>query len=147
MAGIVVAAIEEHFAGLSDPRRREPTYPLLDMVVMTHCAVICGADDFVAIAKFARSKQEWFAKCLDLSQGIPSHDRFNAVIGMLKPAEFEKCLLRGFFRHFRGSALQKPGILSSGSANGPPLFTSPSPQGDCATLGILVEVGRATCEV
>ena len=72
MAGIVVAAIEEHFAGLSDPRRREPTYPLLDMVVMTHCAVICGADDFVAIAKFARSKQEWFAKFLDLSQGIPS---------------------------------------------------------------------------
>lgn len=25
--------------------------------------------------------------------GIPSHDRFNAIIGALKPSEFEKCLL------------------------------------------------------
>ncbi|MGE3998935.1 MAG: transposase family protein, partial [Planctomycetaceae bacterium] len=42
------AAIETHFRELTDPRRREPTYPLLNMVVMTLCAVICGADDFVA---------------------------------------------------------------------------------------------------
>ena len=30
---------------------------------------------------------------LDLSAGIPSHDRFNALLGTIKPAEFEKCLL------------------------------------------------------
>jgi len=93
MTEMSVASIREHFAELTDPRRREPTYPLMDLVVMTVCAVICGADDFVAIAKFARSKQEWFGQFPDLSNGIPSHDRFNAVIGMLKPAEFEKCLL------------------------------------------------------
>jgi len=28
-----------------------------------------------------------------LSSGIPSHDRFNAILAALKPAEFEKCLL------------------------------------------------------
>lgn len=65
----------------------------MDMVVMALCAVICGADDFVAIAKFARTKKEWFSRFLDLPNGIPSHDRFNAVIGALRPAEFEKCLL------------------------------------------------------
>jgi predicted transposase YbfD/YdcC len=93
MNGTAAAAIQEHFGELTDPRRGEPTYPLMDMVVMTLCAVICGADDFVAIAKFARTKKEWFGQFLDLSNGVPSHDRFNAVIGMLKPAEFEKCLL------------------------------------------------------
>jgi hypothetical protein len=93
MNGTVAATIQEHFGELTDPRRREPMSPLLDMVVMTLCAVICGADDFVAIAKFARSKEDWFKQFLDLSNGIPSHDRFNAVIGMLKPVEFEKCLL------------------------------------------------------
>ncbi len=93
MTGTAAAAIREHFGELTDPRRWEPTYPLMDMVVMTLCAVICGADDFVAIAKFARSKQEWFGKFLDLSNGIPSHDCFNVVIGMLKPVELEKCLL------------------------------------------------------
>jgi len=30
---------------------------------------------------------------LDLTNGTPSHDRFNAVFAALKPEEFEKCLL------------------------------------------------------
>ncbi len=55
--------------------------------------MICGADDFVAIAEFGRQKKEWFAKFLDLRAGIPSHDRFNAILAAIKPAEFEKCLL------------------------------------------------------
>ncbi|MEQ9586434.1 MAG: ISAs1 family transposase, partial [Parvibaculaceae bacterium] len=46
-----------------------------------------------AIAKFGRSKQDWLAKYLDLSAGIPSHDRFNAILALIRPAEFEKCLL------------------------------------------------------
>jgi len=56
-------------------------------------AVICGADDFVSIAEFGRKKQKWLAGFLDLGAGIPSHDRFNAILGALQPAEFEKCLL------------------------------------------------------
>jgi predicted transposase YbfD/YdcC len=55
--------------------------------------VICGADDFVAIAEFGRSKRKFLEKFLDLSAGIPSHDRFNAIFRAIKPAEFEKCLL------------------------------------------------------
>lgn len=95
MASMAQAAadIQTHFGDLTDPRRREPTYPLLGMVVMSLCAVICGADDFVAIAKWARTKQDWLSRFLDLSAGIPSHDRFNAVLGALRPGEFEKCLL------------------------------------------------------
>ena len=63
------------------------------MVVIAVCAVICGADDFVAIAKFGTTKREWLARFLDLETGIPSHDRFNAIFAAIKPAEFEKCLL------------------------------------------------------
>lgn len=87
------AAIREHFTELTDPRRREPTYALLDMIVMAVCAVICGADDFVAIARYVRTKKDWFSQFLDLSNGVPSHDRFNAVFGALRPAEFERCLV------------------------------------------------------
>lgn len=85
--------IQDHFAELTDPRRREVTYPLINVVVIAVCAVICGADDFVAIAKFGRTKRDWLARFLDLSSGIPSHDRFNAILAAIKPAEFEKCLL------------------------------------------------------
>ena len=87
------AKIEHHFASLTDPRRRRVTYPLINIVVIAVCAVICGADDFVAIADYGRKKRKWFARFLDLKEGIPSHDRFNAVLAAIKPAEFEQCLL------------------------------------------------------
>ena len=76
------ARIQDHFAELTDPRCREVTYPLINIVVIAGCAVICGADDFVAIAKFGRTKRQWLAKFLDLSNGIPSHDRFNAILAV-----------------------------------------------------------------
>ncbi len=85
--------IQDHFAELTDPRCREVIYPLINIVVIAVCAVICGADDFVAIAKFGRTKQQWLARFLDLTNGIPSHDRFNAILAGIKPTEFEKCLL------------------------------------------------------
>jgi predicted transposase YbfD/YdcC len=88
-----IARIEEHFADLPDPRRREGVYPLVNIVVMAVCAVISGADDFVAIARWARMKRAWLAQFLDVSAGIPSHDRFNAVLQAIKPAAFEQCLL------------------------------------------------------
>ena len=87
------ARMQDHFAELTDPRRREVTYPLINVVVIAVCAVIGGADDFVSIADFGRMKRDWFARFLDLKNGIPSHDRFNAIFAALKPAEFEKCLL------------------------------------------------------
>lgn len=87
------ASLQKHFLELTDPRRSKPTYPLLNVVIIALCAVICGADDFVAIAAWGRMKKDWLAQFLDLSAGIPSHDRFNAILAALRPSEFEKCLL------------------------------------------------------
>src|SRR5690606_12251090 len=66
---------------------------LINVVVIALCAVISGADDFVAIADWAKLKKDWFAKFLDMSAGVPSHNRFNAILGAIKPSEFEKSLL------------------------------------------------------
>lgn len=93
MPRLMTARMEEHFADLPDPRRREGVYPLVNIVVIAVCAVLSGADDFVAITEWANVKKAWLARFLDLSAGIPSHDRFNAIFKALKPAEFEKCLL------------------------------------------------------
>ena len=89
----VTAKLQAHFASLTDPRRRKITHPLINFIVIAICAVICGADDFVAIADFGRKKRKWFRRILDLQNGIPSHDRLNAIFAMLSPAEFERCLL------------------------------------------------------
>ncbi len=77
---------------LDAPRRREGLDPLINVVTIAVCAVVCGADDFVALAAWGHTKQPWLAKFLDVSRGIPSHDRFNAIFAAIKPAEFEKCL-------------------------------------------------------
>lgn len=87
------ARIQDHFANLTDPRRRKVLYPLINVVTIAVCAVLCGADDFVSIAEFGRKKRKWLSQFLDLTSGIPSHDRFNAILGAIKPAEFEACLL------------------------------------------------------
>ncbi len=93
MASDFSARIDQHFAGLTDPRRGRVTYPLLNVVTIALCATIAGADDFVAIADWARRKRDWLGKFLDLSSGIPSHDRFNAIFRALKPEPFERCLV------------------------------------------------------
>ena len=93
MSDKLSAQIKDHFASLTDPRRRKVTYPLINIVTIALCAVIAGADDFVTIAAWGRQKRAWLARFLDMRSGIPSHDRFNAIFKALKPAEFERCLL------------------------------------------------------
>jgi predicted transposase YbfD/YdcC len=93
MSEIQSVKLQDHFAELTDPRSRKVTYPLINIVAIAICAVISGADDFVAIAEYGEKKRSWLSRFLDLASGIPSHDRFNAILAAIKPAEFEKCLL------------------------------------------------------
>jgi len=78
----------------ADPRRRDVVHPLITLVNVTLCAVICWSDDFVSIAEQDRKKQRSLGRILDLSAGIPSHDRFNRPLerglGAIHPGEFEK---------------------------------------------------------
>jgi len=68
-------ALIKHFSNLEDPRdSTQVRHDLLDMIAHAIAAVIRGADDGVSIAAFARAKEEWLRKVLDLSNGIPSPD-------------------------------------------------------------------------
>jgi hypothetical protein len=80
------ASIRDHFADLTDLRRRKVVYPLINIVSIAVCVVIAGADDFVSITAWAHEKRDWLSQFLDLSAGIPSHDRFNAVHAALRPS-------------------------------------------------------------
>ncbi len=88
------AMITEHFKALNDPRIQLKTqHKLIDIIVITICAVICGADDWTEIANYAKAKKEWLKKFLELPHGIPSHDTFGRVFSLLRPEEFEKRFL------------------------------------------------------
>lgn len=86
--------IIEHFSSLTDPRIFLKTrHKLIDIIVITLCAVLAGADEWTEIAEFGRIKEQWFRTFLELPYGIPSHDTFGRVFSMIRPEEFEKCFL------------------------------------------------------
>jgi hypothetical protein len=69
--------ITAHFATLTDPRmERTKEHHLLDILTIALCAVISGADEWVAMEAYGNAKREWFDTFLDLPSGIPSHDTF-----------------------------------------------------------------------
>ncbi|WP_409994176.1 transposase family protein [Rhodopirellula sp. SWK7] len=51
------ASLVEQLKTVADPRPGEPVYPLVNILFMTICAVIAGADDYDAIAKLANTKK------------------------------------------------------------------------------------------
>ena len=55
--------------------------------------MICGADTWVDIESYGRSKYEWLKKFLELPNGIPSHDTIARVFSRLNPEQFQKCFL------------------------------------------------------
>lgn len=85
-------AIQTHFATLEDPRiHRSRLHDLMDILVIAICAVICGAEGWQDIAKYALSKEEWLRTFLALPNGIPSHDTFRRVFCILDPSAFHEC--------------------------------------------------------
>lgn len=101
------AAFQEHFQDLNDPRvERTRKHPLINIVFIAVCGVLSGANSFAAIAEFGCDRRSWFARYLDLTNGIPSDDTFARVLARLDPAAFEKCLL-GWIQAVQGQSANR----------------------------------------
>jgi hypothetical protein len=88
------AALQEHFKDLNDPRvERTRKHPLINIVFVAVCGVLSGANSFAAIEEFGLDRRTWFARFLDLTNGVPSDDTFARVLARLDPGAFEKCPL------------------------------------------------------
>jgi predicted transposase YbfD/YdcC len=86
----------EALAGVPDPRRqcKNLRHPLVDVLVIGFCGVLCGCDDFVEIETFGRKKEGFFRRFLELPEGIPSHDTFRRVFQAVCPEALQRCLLQ-----------------------------------------------------
>jgi predicted transposase YbfD/YdcC len=94
MAETGSASFERHFQELPDPRvERTRKHPLINIVFMAVCGVLSGANSIAAIHEFALDRRSWFARYLDLINGIPSEDTIGRVLARVEPGAFEKCLL------------------------------------------------------
>jgi predicted transposase YbfD/YdcC len=84
-----------YFAALPDPRvNRTKKHALADILGVTLCAVICGADSFEEIERFGDAREEWLRQYFPLTNGIPSHDTFNRVLAALDRKIFAACFGR-----------------------------------------------------
>jgi predicted transposase YbfD/YdcC len=84
----------EFFGDVTDPRvERSKQHSLVDILVLSLCAVIAGADNFTEIEEFGRSKAALLRQWLDLPGGIPSHDTLSRVFARLDPESLRSCFL------------------------------------------------------
>jgi predicted transposase YbfD/YdcC len=81
-----------HFNQLEDPRSSiNRQHPLVSVVVLALMAVLAGASGPTAIARWAKTKEEFLRNLLALPAGIPGKDVFRRVLMLLNPAAFQAC--------------------------------------------------------
>ena len=54
-------------------------HELVDIIVITLCAIICRYDSFVAVEYLGHEREEYFRDFLELPNGIPDADTFRRV--------------------------------------------------------------------
>lgn len=90
-----VDGVRDCFAELTDPRiQKSCEHLLFDILAIAVLAVACGANDWCGIATFARLREEWLRTFLKLPGGIPAHDTFRRVFGLLDRRQFAACLFQ-----------------------------------------------------
>lgn len=82
----------ECLSELDDPRMESKSkHKLIDILVISLCANICGAECFTDFECFGNCKKTWFSEFLELPNGIPSHDTFTRVFELININELIKC--------------------------------------------------------
>ena len=80
MGETVAPTITSDFSELEDPRSDHTKHhQLIDILTIAIRGVIRGADGWVELEQFGKSKEEWLKGFLELPNGIPSHDTFPTI--------------------------------------------------------------------
>jgi len=87
-------SLKTHFQQLPDPRSGPAKrHELLDILLIAVCSMLCGAESFAEMELFGRCQFHWLKTWLALPHGIPSHDTFNRVFGLIDPSAFRDCFI------------------------------------------------------
>jgi predicted transposase YbfD/YdcC len=114
-------SIAEHFSDIKDIRiERGKKHKLIDIITISICAVVCGADGWEDIELYGIARKKWLKEFLELPNGIPSHDTFARVFSQINPEEFNKSFLswvRGICKITAGEIIALDGKQSRNSGD------------------------------
>lgn len=84
-----------HFSCIIDPRKKTHNlrHELSDILVLTILGVLCGAETWIDIEEFGKSKERWLKTFLKLPHGIPSHDTIGDLYVRLSPSQLQQGFL------------------------------------------------------
>lgn len=100
------------FRKVRDPRARNASYELLEILVVALAAVLCGAKGATDMADFGRRRIETLRRFVPLTNGVPSHDVFSDVFRALDPEAFEQVFRRFVAAFARFHRLDLTGVIA-----------------------------------
>lgn len=115
-------SLQEWLGEIPDPRLdRGKEHLLTDILMLTICAVICGANEWVEVEAYGKAKREFLSTLLELPNGIPSHDTLGRVFSLLDADVLRTCFLgwvHGVAQVTEGEVIAIDGKTLRGSGKG-----------------------------
>lgn len=95
MPSKTILKLMERLSEVPDPRRqcRNLRHPLVDVLAISFCAILSGAEDFFDFERYAELKEPFLRTFLSLPNGTPSHDTFRRVFEAVDPAKLQAVLM------------------------------------------------------
>ncbi len=84
----------EHISIILDYRQAwKVEHKLSDILLLTICAVISGAESWEDIEDFGETHLDFLKQYGDFENGIPVHDTIARVVSCISPAKFHECFI------------------------------------------------------
>ncbi len=84
----------EHISIIPDYRQAwKGEHKLSDILLLTICAVISGAEGWEDIEDFGETHLDFLKQYGDFENGIPVHDTIARVVSCISPAKFHQCFI------------------------------------------------------
>ncbi len=84
----------DHISIIPDYRQAwKGEHKLSDILLLTICAVISGADGWEDIEDFGETHLDFLKQYGDFENGIPVHDTIARVVSCISPVKFHECFI------------------------------------------------------
>lgn len=83
-----------HFSSIPEPRiERCRQHELMDILFLSICAVLCGAEGWEEIEDFGLARLDWLRRYFLFENGIPKHDTIARVLSRLDPCALQNSFI------------------------------------------------------